>query len=544
LADNGVRQAFGVVGNGNVLPVARMLRRGIRYVAARHEGGAIAMADAYYRVTGAVAVCSTTYGPGYTNIATGLTEAVKHRCGILVVVGDRPTTGRRRIDIDQSGLADALGASVIRIDDPAEVYRHTVAALDQARTGQRPVVLALPHDLLNYQVPRRSATITRRPSWHRQPDRSAIGAALDLLAAADRPLLLAGVGAWRAGAKKVLTDLGDRAGALYATTVMAGGMFGGSQWTLGICGGFASPAAARLIKDADLVVAFGASLNEWTLSGGRLLAPEATLVRVDTVARTEVDRVDLNITGDAAVVASALLDGANARGLAPSRWRQQVAPEISRTGWQHQSHTDASTGDRIDPRTLSLALAELLPEERTVVTDGGHFVGWPFSYLLPTDPAGVVFTGAAFQSIGLGFGGAVGAAVGRSDRLTVVALGDGGALMGLSDLETLVRTAESALVVIYDDAAYGFEVHVHGELVEDSGVFSDTDFAGIARALGAAGATTVRGVADLAALRDWCANGCRGTFVLDCKVVREVQVDYLRQAGSVASGGAAAERRA
>ena len=105
LADQGVSTAFGVVGNGNFLAVAGLMTGGVRYVAARHEGGAIAMADSYYRATGDVAVCTTTYGPGLTNAATGLAEAVKHRSGVLLLCGDQPASGSRPIDIDQGSFA-------------------------------------------------------------------------------------------------------------------------------------------------------------------------------------------------------------------------------------------------------------------------------------------------------------------------------------------------------------------------------------------------------------------------------------------------------
>src|ERR1700722_4051196 len=121
LAQERVTTAFGVVGNGNFLAVAGLMAGGVRYVAARHEGGAIAMADAYYRVTGEVAVCTTTYGPGLTNTATGLAEAVKNRSGLLLVSGDQPTGGPRPIDIDQGAFATALGARTIRVTDPATV---------------------------------------------------------------------------------------------------------------------------------------------------------------------------------------------------------------------------------------------------------------------------------------------------------------------------------------------------------------------------------------------------------------------------------------
>ncbi|HEV2257581.1 MAG TPA: thiamine pyrophosphate-binding protein [Streptosporangiaceae bacterium] len=547
LADEGIRVAFGVVGNGNFLAVAGLMAGGARYVAARHEGGAIAMADAYYRATGDVAVCTTTYGPGLTNAATGLAEAVKHRSGVLLLSGDQPTSGPRPIDIDQGAFAAALGARTVRVTDPATVRGTVARALELARGGPRLVVLSLPANLLGADVadqPDRRACpgVTRTrpgPSLRPVPAACQIDAALDVLASARHPLLLAGLGAYRSGAAQPIAALADRLGALLTTTVMVDGLYRDSPWCLGICGGFASPRAARIIGDADAIVAFGASLNDFTLHGGMLLDPGAMLVQVDLHAAPTVSRVDLCVTGDAAQTASILLDGVRARGLVASSWRDEVAADIGLASWEHEPYNDASTVSRIDPRSLSLALAGLLPAKRTLVMDGGHFVGWPAMYWPSADPSALVFTGAAFQTIGLGFAGAVGAAVGRTDRTTVVALGDGGALMGLPELETLIRVSRSALVVIFNDAAYGAEVHMYRPLVTDTSpaTFGDTDFAAVARSFGARSAT-VRTVADLAGLRAWREAGCQGTYLVDCKVVPDVVAKYLSDLGGhIRAGG-------
>src|SRR5207245_10426875 len=106
--------------------------------------------------------------------------------------------------------------------------------------------------------------------------------------------------------------------------------------------------------------------------------------------------------------------------------------------WRDVAYKDEGDGERIDPRTLSIALDDLLPAERTVAVDSGNFMGYPSMYLSVPDEAGFCFT-QAFQSIGLGLATAIGAAVARPDRLAVAALGDGGALMGGSELATVPR---------------------------------------------------------------------------------------------------------
>jgi thiamine pyrophosphate-dependent acetolactate synthase large subunit-like protein len=532
LADAGVRHTFGVVGVGNVRVVAALTKVGVRYVPARHEAGAATMADAYHRVSGEVGVCTVTYGPGLTNTATGLADAVKNRSAVLVLCGDPPGGRQRAIDIDQEAFAGALGAAAVRVTSPADAVAAVADAVRIAVTEHRPVVLFVPVDVQAMPaVPRPTATTGPPPAPVAAP-RTDVGKLVELLGTARRPVLLAGLGAWRAGARAPIAELGDRCGGLLATTLLAKGIFGTDPWSLGVVGSLSSPAATELVGEADVVLAFGTSMSEWTLHGGRLVDRDATVVQVDLRPEQMSPRTDVGVVGDAFDVATALCDGLRAAGTPASGWRQRVADRLADAHWDRQGYTDRGTAERIDPRTLSLALAELLPEHRTLVTDGGHFIGWPARYWPVHDPTGFVFTGVSLQSIGLGFAGAVGAAVGRTDRTVVLAVGDGGALMGLSELDTLIRTADSALVVVYDDAAYGAEVHVYGGLGVSVGtVFTDTDFAGLAGSLGARTAV-VRSVRDLDVVRAWRAGGCRGTLLLDCKIVRDVVGDYMVPPGT------------
>jgi acetolactate synthase-1/2/3 large subunit len=115
--------------------------------------------------------------------------------------------------------------------------------------------------------------------------------------------------------------------------------------------------------------------------------------------------------------------------------------------------------------------------------------------------------------------------------------------MGLPELETLIRVSRSALVVIFNDAAYGAEVHMYRALVTDTSpaTFDDTDFAAVARSFGAE-AATVRTVADLAGLRAWRDAGCHGTYLVDCKVVPDVVARYLSDLGGHIRAGGGARR--
>ena len=207
-----------------------------------------------------------------------------------------------------------------------------------------------------------------------------------------------------------------------------------------------------------------------------------------------------------------------------------MAERIRLGGWREQAFEDMSGDGRIDPRTLSIALHGLLPRERTLAVDSGHFMAWAPMYMDVPDGGSFVFT-QSFQSIGLGLATGLGAAIARPDRLTVIALGDGGALMGLPELETLGRLRPDALVVIYNDASYAAEVHHFAPegADMDSVRFPDTDFAALARALGIEG-LTVRSLADLESVRDWLDGGRASPLLVDAKVVPTVVGEWLEEA--------------
>jgi thiamine pyrophosphate-dependent acetolactate synthase large subunit-like protein len=184
--------------------------------------------------------------------------------------------------------------------------------------------------------------------------------------------------------------------------------------------------------------------------------------------------------------------------------------------------------DHIDPRTLSARLDEMLPAERVVAVDSGNFMGYPSAYLAVPDQYGFCFT-QAFQSIGLGLATAVGAALARPDRLPVAALGDGGCLMGIAELETVARLGLPMVIVVYDDAAYGAEVHHFTGQDHATVAFPDTDIAAIGAGFGCA-ALTVRTVADLDGVTAWLAGPRDRPLLIDAKITSDGGSWWLAEA--------------
>lgn len=521
-----VSDVFGVMGNGNVYFLDAAEKLGLRFSAVRHEGAAIAAADAYYRASGRLAAGTTTYGPGYTNALTALAEAVQAQIPVVLVTGDAPSNGARPQDVDQAAIAAGLGAATFTVtrDAAGSITRQ---AVEYALTKRTAVVIAIPYDLAALEAEDEELPAPLAPAVIDDVD-GGLGQVARLLAGAKRPLILAGRGAHLAGAGPELRELADRIGALTAGTALALNLLKGEGY-LGVAGGFGTDTAAGLMGEADVVLVAGASLSPFTLRFGHLLGPDATVIQIDTALQPTNSRVDTFVSADVKSAAGRLLQLVDGQSSGDA-WRAEARRRLAE-GPAHHPGTELTVDGRLDPRALATALDAVLPERRTVVQDGGHFLGWAPMYWRIPRPQDLVMVGTAFQSIGLGLASAVGAARAVEDgRTLVLASGDGGFLMGLSDLESLIGVASSAVVVIYNDAAYGAEIHQYGSqgLTEKPMLIPEVDFSGVARALGAESAV-IRSLSDLSMLKDWIDAGAKGTFVADCRITSSVRAPWMTE---------------
>ncbi|SOE02602.1 thiamine pyrophosphate-binding protein [Blastococcus haudaquaticus] len=521
LAALGVRQVFGVVGSGNFHVTNALIAGGAGFVAARHEHGATVMADAFARATGEVCVVSLHQGCGLTNAMTGLVEAAKSRTPVLVVTGDTPPTQTTsNFWIEQAAAVTALGATSERVHGAGTAVADTARAYSRALLERRTVVLNLPLDVQQEDVEGDGGAVPTVPQRIRPAaSPESVGRLADLLASAERPVLVGGRGAL--AARREIEQLAEDCGALLTTSAVGRGLFAGNPWYLDVMGGFATPVAGQLISDADVVVAFGASLNRWTTRDGALVRGK-TVVQVDL----ELEAIgrhcpaDVGVVGDSALTAAAVDAELRRRGHPGAGYRTAEVHERIDGGrrWQDEPFDDTSDGQRIDPRALTIALDRLLPRERVVVPDGGNFNGYPAMFLDVPDARGYCLP-LAFQSIGMALAAAIGCAVATPDRTVVAGIGDGGFMMSLAELDTAVRLALPLVVLVYDDAAYGAEVHHFAPegAVLDTVVFPDTDLAAIARGFGC-DAVTVRTLEDLEKVRTWVDGPRRAPLVVDAKI--------------------------
>ncbi|MBT2546870.1 thiamine pyrophosphate-binding protein [Arthrobacter sp. ISL-65] len=540
LARLGVGHVFGVVGSGNFDVTNALIDERVPYTAARHEGGAATMADAYSRMSGKVGVLTTHQGCGLSNAVTGIGEAAKSRTPLIVLTADTQAAAvRSNFKIDQDALVRSVGAVAERIHSAETAIADTVRAFRTAVNERRTVVLNLPLDVQSGFAADLTGSVEVQGPARVRPDSASVEQLVALISQAQRPVFVAGRGG--RDARDSILALARHAGALVATSAVANGLFNGDSHNLGISGGFSSPLTAELITGADLIVGWGCTLNMWTMRHGRLISPGTKVIQIDVEDSSlgANRQITLGVLGDSALTADDALEAL--RRIQPAsaekyRTEQNALAIKQGARWRDVVTPDLSTATSIDPRVISRELDSLLPADRIVAVDSGNFMGYPSQYLAVPDEFGFCFT-QAFQAIGLGLYTAIGAAVARPDRLPVLGAGDGGFLMGISELETAVRLKLPLVCIVYNDAAYGAEVHHfaehHGQEELASVSFPETDIAAIARGYGADG-VTVRTLDDMQPVREWVAairdGGQDRPLVIDAKIASDGGSWWLAEA--------------
>src|SRR5512139_2706146 len=219
-AAEGVEVLFTLMGDANMYWSAAMAKLpGVKVVHARHEHCAVSMADGYARATGKVGVASTTCGPGFTQIMTALTSAARGNVPLVVFAGDSPIAASWYIQqLDMAPLALATGAHYVAVKHVDRLLDNVREAFQVAQVERRPVVLSVPMDLQKQAWPHLT---DYTPSAQRPlPDPAVVDRVVDMIAEAERPIVLAGRGAIWSGARPALEALAEQSGALLATSLL------------------------------------------------------------------------------------------------------------------------------------------------------------------------------------------------------------------------------------------------------------------------------------------------------------------------------------
>lgn len=499
-----VDRVFGLIGNGNVDLVSALTAQQFPFTGVRHEVAAVTAADAYFRATATMAVATATYGAGFTNMATGLAEAQLARIPMVVVVGDAPSTGRRPFDIDQHTVTAGMNIPVVTIT-AANVGAAIAGAFEMAADGQEPVVVMVPYDLSDVPEAEGTTENSYAPLTKPVATDEQLAQLARALVAAKRPLILTGGGVVRTNTGPVARQLGDAVGAVFMHSLTAANVTG-SDDSLGIAGGFTPDYKLPAVRAADLVLILGATSNNFQTRKGQLFGTD-NIYRLDLTDKWNLTLPQANtVLADLTDALPRLLDAVRQLDPQGSTYRDQLAELFDEDTLVHEPHY--GTDQRLNPRHVADRLNTILPANRQIVLDGGHFITWVAERLDIPDPASLMAVGTAFQSIGLGFGSAVGAAAGSPGKFTTCISGDGGGQMALADLATFIDQTQHGAVIIFNDAAYGAEIHQYAVVGADPTAMylPQLDFAAIGQAMGATG-INVDTLEDLETFADWLHKG-------------------------------------
>jgi thiamine pyrophosphate-dependent acetolactate synthase large subunit-like protein len=536
LRNAGASHVFGLMSDDTALFITALDAMGVRFHAARHENNAIAMAEGYAAATDGIGIAILGRGPATANALHGATYALRSGSRVLLIFGypsiapvSPDAYGPDTKAFDSVGVLTLAGLRTFVATDATTARRTLLQA--RAATRQGAVALFLPMNVQTGTIdlaatdPGVVADAARGPKAARAP---AIDAAAAVLAKGSRPLLIAGRGAHRAGAREALIRLADHLGAALATTAKAKDMFRGHPLDCGVLGSFSHSAGRRVVDQCDCVVAFGAALTQRTTSMGAALPAAAPLIQVEEV-RANVGRW---YPADVAVVADARLAAEQLRNAVPARIEKPLHDEAIRQSLARfdpaSDFEPAATARTMDPRLCAIELDRMLPKDRNVVYDAGNFLQ-AFAYISVPGPANVKMT-SDFASVGMGFGTALGFAIGAPERPTVLVMGDGSLFMTLGELETVVREGVPLVMVVMNDCAYGAELHYLKayDMPVAASTFPDVDFAPVAEAFGFR-AATIRTLDELRALAPLLAQP-DGPILLDCKINASVAAPFMDEA--------------
>ena len=491
VAAEGVSDCFALLGDANMHMATHLAGLGTRMIHVRHEHCAVAAAMAYARKSGQVGFATVTCGPGLTQLMTALPAAVRAGIPLVVIAGEAPLTSAwYNQAIDQAPFVLATGAAYKSLHHPSRFAIGIRDAFLQAKTERRPVVVGIPFDLA--ESPATADATLPAPSRALMPDAAPlppatadIAAARDMIAGADRIIVMGGLGAATAGAGPACEALADRLDGLLATTLPARGLFHTHPFNLNVAGGFSSEIARECFAEAELVIAVGASLARHNADGGKLW-PQAKLLQIDIAPASLVQgrkAADAVLRADARLGVEALLDGMEQR---PAEWRSAALARDIRTR-PFDSAVFEITDGTLDPRDVVAGLEETLPSECQLVNSSGHCSCF-FAHM-PSRPHTDFLTIREFGAIGNGISFAIGVAAARPETPVVLFDGDGSLLMHVQELETIRRHGLKVIIFAINDGAYGSEIHKlrADGLPDTEAVFGRPDFAAIAEGFGIMG---------------------------------------------------------
>ena len=460
ILDLGIDTIFTLVGDhlNEVLSVAAA--QGIRIVDMRHESGVTHAADAWARIHRKPAISLVTGGPGHTNSLTGIATANLAGSPLIAVSGSRPNTLAFRQafqDIDQVAMARPVAKWAAEVPTAGEIPFYLERAYAVSNSGRKGAVhLTIPVNCFTSESqspPRPVSTPDNAPTT------PAVAAAISLLRAAERPVVIAGSGIWWSHAENALTRFIEHTSLPLYTITMARGTVPDDH---PLVMGYADPALNHAVhtayREADLFLIIGKRIDyRLALGGPRLFPPGARFIQVD-LHEDELGlnhRLDLAIHADARAALEALTAAAGPGPWPALPWLDRV--RALRSEWQSTlSHSASTTGSPLHPAAFFRELSAALPPDILYAWDGGDFAHWGRA-CLPARHAGGWLRLGPLGTIGSSLPNGIALQLAHPNRPVVVITGDGALGFYIAEMDTAVRHKLPLVVIVGNDSGWGLE---------------------------------------------------------------------------------------
>ncbi|MGI6161455.1 MAG: biosynthetic-type acetolactate synthase large subunit [Christensenellales bacterium] len=487
LIEQGADVVFGYPG-GTVINIYDELFKAsdrIKHYLTCHEQGAAHAADGYARATGKTGVVIATSGPGATNLVTGIAAAYLDSTPIVAITGNVAcsmigTDSFQEVDI--TGITMPITKHNFMVKDAAELAETLREAFYIASSGRPgPVLVDIPKDVQMSHCEFEKAK--PRPE---QPRRQGNGfdAALELIAAAERPFIYAGGGVVISDASKELIEFADKIDAPIGASIMGlSAVPSDNKRFLGMTGMHGRYAASNAMSKSDLIIAVGSRFSD------RATGNKVEFSRQRKILHIDIDPAEIGknipayaaVIGDVKVVLKRLTDASEQR--SRQQWNEEVAAIES------DAKAMLPKSDRLEPRRVIEAVRDRMEEDGVVATDVGQHQMWTAQYYAFSKPRTFITSGG-LGAMGFGMGAAIGACIG-SGRRTVLFTGDGSFHMNLNELATAVSSKLPLVIMVMNNGVLGM-VRQWQALFFDSRYASTTpgrctDYVMLAQAFGATG---------------------------------------------------------